>query len=112
MSILRRANDVTTRTMIVWALLGLALAFAFEGIETILFPHAKTLRVALEYSSTCVFWIGYIGLLAMLPVSVFRPLNRFSLHGDCRSRTQNFLLSLVSTALITLGIVLFAAHSL
>ncbi|MES2997531.1 MAG: hypothetical protein V4733_12045 [Verrucomicrobiota bacterium] len=98
--------------MIVWSLLGLVLALALEAMEAVLFPHAKVGRAALESSSTFVFWSGYIALLAMIPISAFRPVNRFSLHGDCRARAKNCLLSFGLSVVATLGMAIFVARAL
>ena len=112
MTILHRANDVTTRTMIVWSLLGLAMAFAIESIDPVLFPDGKAVRIVLESVSTLAFWSGYIALLAMIPISAFRPVNRFSFRGDCRTRAQNFLLSVGLSVVVTLGMAIFVANAL
>jgi len=112
MTLFHRAHDVTTRTMIIASLLVVVLAFVLEAVETVLFPHAQPLRAALEKSSTFAFWSGYIALLATIPISVFRPLNRFSLHGDCRARGRNFLLGIGLSVLVTLGVAILVAQAL
>jgi hypothetical protein len=44
----------------------------------------------LEIIGMGLFWIGYAAIWILLPISAFRPKNRFYLDGDCKLRLCKF----------------------
>ena len=91
-----------TRNLILGCLVAILSASALETVETAAFPNLQILRIALEFLSTALFWVGYSALLLMIPISVFRPNQEFSVRGDCATRMKNTGITIGSAIVITL----------
>ena len=91
-----------TRNLILGCLVSIFAAAALETVESAAFQKLRIPRIALEFLSTTLFWVGYSALLLMIPISVFRPTHEFSVRGYCATRMKNTGITIGSAIVITL----------
>jgi hypothetical protein len=87
-----------------WAAFSLCVAGSLlDVLAGALWIHLGVHGRLFEAAGGGLFWLGYILLWILLPLSLFRPNSRFYLGGSCCSR--------VKTSVFT-AILLLAAHAL
>lgn len=86
------------------------VGWALDAVTSPLRIHLGIHVDVLEYLGGAIFWIGYGVLWALLPVSAFRPENRFYLSGDCTQRARRF--GLVLGIIVLVHVLIFIALAL
>jgi hypothetical protein len=85
-----RFRDIRT-TRFAWAaMVCIAIGWALDAVTGPLWVRFGIHATALEYVGGGIWVLGYGLLWVLLPVSAFRPENRFYAHGDCLLRAKCF----------------------
>jgi hypothetical protein len=101
-----RFKDVRT-TRFAWAaMLSIVIGWALDALTGPLWVRFGIHATALEYFGGGLAALGYGLLWILLPVSAFRPENRFYMRGDCSLRAKRFGLVLGFLLLVHLLLVL------
>lgn len=112
MKTIRHLNTLNTTTWI-WLAVGLmATGWALEALHILVWPHYRVAAKVMEYLGTGVAWAGYACILALIPISAFRPENRFYLNGDCGLRAKRFGLVLAVNFAVFVLLVLTIASAI
>ena len=89
---------------------GISIVLEFTG--EFLWVNYQVSSFPQEYVSGALGWTAVIGIFALVPISPFRPYNRFSLRGDCQQRAMAFGLSVLTAFAIFVGTVLAVASAI
>jgi hypothetical protein len=81
-------NSLNTKTWVWMAVAVMAAGWAMDAVDGPLWVHFGVHTTVLEYVGTGLVWGAYAFLLALIPISAFRPERRFYLKGDCRLRAK------------------------
>jgi hypothetical protein len=100
MIFLQRLNKVPTSAFIWGGLIAACGAMVLDQVNGPIFRHLPALNIASEFLSLAMFWLSFYGLLILIPISLFRPASKFSMHGDCARRAMNFFLCIASVILV------------
>ena len=92
MVILQRLNKVPTRAFILGGLIAFIGAMLLDYVNGPIFRSLPALQSASEFVSIALGWGSIYALMALIPISAFRPTNTFSMRGECTLRAENFLL--------------------
>ena len=84
----------------------LACAMVLEFAGELLWVNYQISSFPQELVSGALGWTAMIGIFALVPISPFRPYNRFSLRGDCQQRVKTFGLSVFTAIAVFVGAVL------
>jgi hypothetical protein len=104
MIFLQRLNKLPTTTFIWGGLIAAFGAMALDQVNGPIFRHLPALNNASEFLSLVMFWISFFGLLILIPISLFRPISKFSMRGDCSRRAMNFFLCIGSVMLVLVAL--------
>jgi hypothetical protein len=81
-------NSLETKTWVWLAVAVMLVARIMDAVTGPLWVHFGLHATALEYIGMGLGWCAYAFLLALIPISTFRPERRFYLRGDCRLRAK------------------------
>ena len=87
---LARINGVSTSSYLTLCIAIFATACVIDALGGYLWVSHGVHTPRMEEISTAFQWIGLAGLILLLPVSAFRPFNKYSLHGHCGQRAKLF----------------------
>jgi hypothetical protein len=106
-----RFTDVRT-TQLAWAAMVCAgVGWALDAVTGPLWVRFGIHAGVLETLGTGLWWFAYAVLWLLLPVSAFRPENRFYTQGDCLLRVKRFALILSLLAVMHLLIAVSVAFA-
>jgi hypothetical protein len=105
-----RIKDIRT-TQFAWAAMAIiVMGGVLDVVNGPLWVRFGIHAPALEYIGSGLAAVGYGLLWVLLPVSAFRPENRFYMRGDCSLRAKRF--GLILGLLLALHLLLFLAIAL
>ena len=86
-------NKISTTKYLGAFVLMIACSMILEYVGEYLWANHQISHYPQEIVSGILGQIGMFGIFALVPISAFRPQNRFSLSGDCKQRAKVFALS-------------------
>lgn len=98
-------KNMSNATYLAVFVIMISFGVALEFVSRYLWMNHRMPSLVQELISSALGWTAIIGIFALVPISAFRPRNRFSLGGDCKQRARIFAL----TASTAIGLVLLYA---
>jgi len=93
-------RTIPTRKLIWTAFAVVVFAIALDEIKRPLYADFRLLSKSMDCAAFVLGWTGLIALSAGMILGPFRPVDQFSLRGQCGQRAANFGISAAALILI------------